>query len=59
MGDIIIIQKIKTIKEIDDFDSLINWEGVHTFYLNEGQCSTDEDLWKLIIMYATQMVTIL
>ena len=49
MGNIIIIQKIKTIKDFDYFDSLINWEGVHTFYLNEGQCSTDEDLWKLII----------
>ena len=54
MGNFLINQKIKKIKEIKDFDSfdyLINWDGVHTSYLNQGQCSTDKDLWKLIIMY--------
>ena len=62
MGNFVVIQKIKKIKDFDSFDSfdsLINWDDVHTFYLNEGQCSTDEDLWKLIIMYTTQMVIIL
>ena len=54
MGNILINQKIKTIKTIkdfDSFDSLINCNDVHTSYLKEGQCSTDNDLWKLIIMY--------
>ena len=54
MGNFLINQKIKKIKEIKDFDSfdyLINWDGVHTSYLNQGQRSTDKDLWKLIIMY--------
>ena len=51
MGNIIIIQKIKTIKDFDSFDSLINWDGVHTSYLNEGHCSTDKHFWMLIIMY--------
>ena len=53
MGNIIINQKIKTIKTIkdfDSFDSLINRDSEHTSGLNEGQCSTDKDLWKLIIM---------
>ena len=54
MGNFLINQKIKKIKEIKDFDSfdyLINWDGVHTSYLNQGQRSTDKDLWKLIIMF--------
>ena len=54
MGNFLINQKIKKIKEIKDFhsfDYLINWDGVHTSYLNQGQRSTDKDLWKLIIMY--------
>ena len=51
MGNFLINQKIKKIKEFDSFDSLINWEDVHTSYLHEGQCSTDKFLWKLIIMY--------
>ena len=53
MGNIIINQKIKTIKTIkdfDSFDSLINWDSVHISGLNQGQCSTDKDLWKLIII---------
>ena len=56
MGNFLINQKIKKnqkIKEFDSFDSfdsLINWDGVHTSYLNEGQCSTDKIIWKLIIM---------
>ena len=44
-------QKIKIIKVFDSFDSLINWDGVHTSYLNEGHCSTDKHFWMLIIMY--------
>ena len=44
-------KKSKKIKDFNSFDSLIDWDDVHTFYLNEGQCTTDKDLWKLIIMY--------
>ena len=51
MGTFLINQKIKTIKYLDSHDSLINWDDLTTFYLNEGQCSTDKDMWKLIIMY--------
>ena len=54
MGNFLINQKIKKIKEIKDFDSfdyLINWDGVHTSYLNQGQRSTDKYFWKLIIIY--------
>ena len=51
MGNFQINQKIKKIKVFDSFDYLINWDGVHTSYLNQGQRSTDKDLWKLIIMY--------
>ena len=46
MGNFLINQKIKKIKEIKDFDSfdyLINWDGVHTSYLNQGQWKTDKD----------------
>ena len=51
MGNFQINQKIKKIKVFDSFDSLINWDGVHTSYLNEGHCSTDKHFWMLIIMY--------
>ena len=37
-------KKIKIIKDFDSFDSLINWDGRHTYYINEGQCSTDNFL---------------
>ena len=32
-------QKIKTIKDFDSFDSLINWDGVHTSYLTSTKVS--------------------
>ena len=54
MGNFLINQQIKKIKEIkmfDSFDYLIYWDNVHTSYLSQGQRSTDKDLWKLIIMY--------
>ena len=49
MGNFLINQKIKKIKkskkikEFDSFDCLINWDDVHTSYLNEGQWKTDKD----------------
>ena len=55
-----IIQKFKNSKKIkefdyfDCFDYLIIWiiyEVVNTSYLNEGQCSTDNDFWTFFIMY--------
>ena len=51
MGNFLINQKIKKIKVFDSFDSLINWDGVHTSYLNEGHCSTDKHFRMFIIMY--------
>ena len=42
MGNFLINQKIKKIKIFDSFDYLINWDGVHTSYLNQGQCSTEK-----------------
>ena len=38
-----IIKTIKIINDFDSFDCLINWDGVHTSYLNQGQPSTDKD----------------
>ena len=46
MGNFLINQRIKKIKinkkKFDFFDSLINWDDVHTSYINEGQCSTPD-----------------
>ena len=33
------------------FDFFVNWEVVHTSYLNEGYYSTDKDFQKFIILY--------
>merc|ERR1712237_53748 len=46
-----IIKRIKIFDFFDFFDFLINKDVWHTSYLNQGQRSTDKDLWKLIIMY--------
>ena len=50
MGNFLVNQKIKTIKEFDSFDSLINLNDVLTItsYLNEGQCSTEKHFPKII-----------
>ena len=43
MDNFLINQKIKIIKNFDSFDSLINWDGNHTSYLNEGEWKTGKD----------------
>ena len=53
------IKKSKKIKEFDSFDSLINWDDVHTSYPNKGQCSTDKHFGMLIIMYTNGYNSIL
>ena len=61
MDNFLINQRIKIIKIITDFDyfdSLINWDGVHTSYLNEGHCSTGKHIWMLIIMYTNGCMSI-
>ena len=51
-------QKINPIKDFDSFDSLINWDGGHTFFLVEVQFSNEKNIFGKWSIYSNMVIII-